>query len=289
MLKQILANVFRNVLPSIALGVLLVATSSGSAKELSAQDIRDRYQLNGDVYKVDGRQIVSGPEATSYWRPDRDSGIIKGDWSGDSENASFAIRYRFQVLDDRSIRAVIEEYAKQLPDDNGPEFKDLLEKKEFTIENLEPIVWQIKNSKGRHLVVRFYVSLREVSKPVSVDSLPVAGTGISVTDSAGFLWAEGVQFNGRYVGLTSHRGTLALSYVPFAGAREMGEAEGDKISLRVDKKFKINLKAATSFLPAGVTAKVYAVYLPEKKSKGVHSVGTFDTNKEDRVEKALKK
>ena len=69
----------------------------------------------------------------------------------------------------------------------------------------------------------------------------------------------------------------------------MGFAEGNQITLNVDKKYQINLKSATSFLPAGVTAKVYAVYMPEKKSKGFSSIHTFDTSKESRIKEVLSK
>ncbi len=277
------------MLKQIFIAALMMATAVASAKDLSPEDIRDRYQLNADVYTVDGKRILSGPEVTNYWRPDRDTGIIKGDWSSDSNNRNFHIRYHFQVLDDNSVQAVIEEYGSKTPGQKGPEFKELLSKKEFTLNNLEPIVWKIQNARGKNLVVRFFLSLREFSQPISMDNLPVAGTGISVSDNAGFLWAEGVEFSGRYVGMTSHRGTLALSYVPFAGAKEMGEAEGNQISIKVSKDFQIKLKSATSFLPSGVTAKVYAVYMPDKKSKGFNSLHTFTTNKEDRVKEALKK
>ncbi len=277
------------MLKQIFITTLMMTTALASAKDLSSEDIRDRYQLNADVYTVDGKRILSGPEVTNYWRPDRDTGIIKGDWSSDSNNRNFQIRYRFQVLDDNSVQAVIEEYGSQTPGQKGPEFKELLSKKEFTLNNLEPIVWKIQNARGKNLVVRFFLSLREVSQPISMDNLPIAGTGISVSDNAGFLWAEGVEFSGRYVGMTSHRGTLALSYVPFAGAKEMGEAEGNQISIKVSKDFQIKLKSATSFLPSGVTAKVYAIYMTDKKSKGFNSLHTFTTNKEDRVKEALKK
>lgn len=119
--------------------------------------------------------------------------------------------------------------------------------------------------------------------------MPIAGTGVSISDNQGYLWAEGLEINGKYTGVKSHRGTLAISYVPFEGAKEIGFAEGNKITLNMDKKFQISLKASTSFLPAGVTAKVYAVYLPEKKSKGFNSVHSFDSNKEDRFLTSLKK
>jgi hypothetical protein len=277
------------MLKQIFIASLLMMASVASAKELSAQDIRDRYQVNGDIYTVDGKRIIAGPEVTNYWRPDPETGIIKGDWSSNFGNHNFQLRYHFQVLNDNSVQAIIEEYGSQTPSQNGPEFKELLSKKEFTLNNLEPIIWKIQSEKGKNLVARFYVSLREVSKPISMDSLPVAGTGISVSDNAGFLWAEGVEFSGRYVGVTSHRGTLALSYVPFAGAKEIGEAEGNQILIKVNKEFQIKLKSATAFLPSGVNAKVYAVYVPEKKSRGFSSLHTFASSTEDRLNEVLKK
>lgn len=95
-------------------------------------------------------------------------------------------------------------------------------------------------------------------------------------------------FNGKYVGLSSHRGTIAISYVPFKGAKEMGSVDGNLMELKVDKKFKIRLKSETDFLPAGVTAKVYAIYKPEKKSRGVGSLHSWDTSNESRIQEALK-
>jgi hypothetical protein len=267
----------------------LLTTTITFAKELSVQDIRDRYQLNADVYAVDGKRIISGPIVTNYWQPDRETGVIQGDWSSDSTNHKFALKYNFQVTNEKFIQAVIEEYRIQTSTPDGPELKKLLEKKEYTLTNLEPIVWKIKNDKGQNLIVRFYVSMRDVTQPISVDSLPMAGNGISVSDNAGFLWAEGVEFNGKYIGLTSHRGTLVLSYAPFADAKELGVAEGNKISIKIDKKFHINFKGATAFLPAGVTAKVYVAYLPEKKSKSFNSLRTFTSSKEDRIKEVLKK
>ena len=69
----------------------------------------------------------------------------------------------------------------------------------------------------------------------------------------------------------------------------MGFAEGNQITLIGDKKYQINLKASTSFLPAGVTAKVFAIYRPDIKSKGFNSIHTFDSSKEDRILERLNK
>lgn len=268
-----------------------LATTAASAEDLSVQGLRERLRLNADVYQMDssGKKVLAGPKSTNSWQPNLETGIINGDWSSVSGWGSFALRYYFQVQEDGTIKAIIEEYGQISPDRSSPVFKELLDKKEYAIDDLEPIVWKFKNPKLQNYVARFILSLKEISKPSSVDNLPVAGTGISISDNAGFLWADGVELSGRYAGVTSHRGTLIISYLPFAGGKEMGVAEGNLITLAVDKKFQISLKSATAFLPAGVAAKVYALYLPEKKSKGFNSLHTFDSDKEDRIMDAIKR
>ena len=259
-----------------------------SAKNLTVQEFRDRLELRADIYVVDdsGKHIVSGPERTNYWRPHLEDGKIGGDWSSKFPTGLIALRHHWDVGADGTLKVSIEEYAKNSEKD---QFEELLQKKDYVVENFEPIVWKVNNIKSEHFIARFIPSLREISTPISVENLPIAGTGVSISDNAGYLWADGLQFSGKYSGVTSHRGTLALSYLPFKGAKEMGVAEGDKITLSVDKKYEINLKSTTAFLPAGVTAKVYAVYLPEKKSKGFNSIHSFDTSREERIQEVLKK
>lgn len=262
----------------------IAATSLASAQQLSAKDIRDRLQLNADIYLMDesGKKILSGPRNTNYWRPNVEKGNIESDWSTGNESGMIAIRHHWSVEADGTIKVSLEEYANMSEGKDGPEFKNSLEKKEFIVENFAPIVWKVKSIKNKNYMIRFIPSLREIFHPISVDNLPIAATGVSVSDNQGYLWVEDLEFNGKYTGVRTHRGTLGISYVPFKGAKEMGFAEGNKIVLNTDKKFQITLKAATSFLPAGVTAKVYALYIPEKKNKSFNSVHSFDSNKEDR-------
>jgi len=262
------------------------------AKNLSAQEIRNSLEVRGDIYIVSssGEQIVSGPERTNYWRSNPDTGMIESDWSSKFNEGLIALRQKWVIQNDGSIQASIEEYSSNSDNRESPVFKGLIEKKEFKIKNMEPIVWKVKNIKGgEQYIVRYIPSLREVSTPISLDSLPIAGSGIVISDNLGFLWAEDVQLNGKYAGVISHRGTLVMSYTPFNGGKEMGYAEGNRITLSVDKKFQINLKGVSSFLPTGVTAKVYAFYNPDKKTKGFNSLNTFDSNKEERISEVMKK
>lgn len=260
-----------------------------SAKDFTAQDIRDRLEVKADIYLTDasGERILSGPQRTNYWRVNPEKGTIDGDWSSKFDEGLIALRQNWSVKNDGTIHVSMEEFAKDSEKRENPILTQSLEKKEFILKNLEPIVWKVKNIKDQKYIVRFVPFLREISTPISFETLPVAGTKISISDNIGYLWAEGVQFSGRYTGVISHRGAIIISYSPFNGSREMGYAEGNQITLNVDKNYQINLKSETSFLPAGLTAKVYAYYNPDKKTKGFNSLNTFDTNKEDRLKKDI--
>lgn len=207
--------------------------------------------------------------------------MIKSDWSSGFSGGYVGMRHHWKILDDGTLKATIEEYAGDPQNKTERKYHRLLDRKEIIVQDFAPVVWQVKNIKDQRFIVRFVPSLREVSAPLAVDSLPVAGRGIMISDSEGYLWAQDVKFNGKYSGVTSHRGTLVISYVPFKGATDAGIAEGDLITLTFSKNFVIKLKATTSFLPAGVTAKVYAAYKPGKKSGSFHSLHTFDTKQEE--------
>ncbi len=275
----------------IIFSLILSSTLLASAKTLTAQDLRERFEVRADVYILDesGQKVISGPERTNYWRMNPEKGKMDADWSSKFTYGNAHINFKCEIEDDSSVKVSVTEFDRENDESNKAAPPVVLENKTLILKNFEPVVWKILNIKDKNMIVRFVPVLREVATPISLDSLPVAGTGISVSDNMGYLWAEGLDFNGKYVGMVTHRGTLILSYVPFDGAKEMGFVEGNQLTLNVNKKFQVNLKSATSFLPAGVTAKVYAYYNPDKKSSGFNSIHSYDTNKESRIKEILQK
>lgn len=269
----------------------ILCASVSFAKNLTVQDLRERLEIRADVYMTDvsGEKIISGPEVTNYWKVNPEKGNIDGIWTSKMSAGPIIFSQKWIVADDATIHVTLEEFAEDLGRGHANPLKGSLEKKDFNLKNFEPVVWKVKNIKEQNFIVRFIPTLRDISKPIAVDNLPIAGTEIIVSDNEGFLWADNVEFNGRYSGLTSHRGTLAISYNSFPGAKEMGYAEGNQIVINVNKKYQISLRAASAFLPAGVTAKVYAIYNPDKKSKGFNSLHSFDTNKTDRLNEVTSK
>lgn len=261
------------------------------AADLTVADIRERLEIRADVYVMDasGKRVVDGPYRTNVWRLNQDTGELKNDWSSDFDYGIMAMRQHWRVGEDGVVHATIEEYAKAEGPRNDPKFVQLIKKKDYVLENFEPIVWNVDNFKNKKFIVRYIPVLREVSRPLSVDNLPISGAGISISDSEGYLWVDDLDFGGKYVGVTTHRGTLVLSYSPFRGSKEMGVAEGKTITVNVDKSRQITLKAREAFLPSGVTAKVHVSYLPGRRSRSFRSVHSFDANKEERIVEILNK
>lgn len=270
---------------------LILSASVTFAKNLTAQDLRERLEVRADIYITDssGEKIISGPERTNYWKTEPEKGTIDGNWTSKMSMGSILFSHKWLVNDDGTIHVTLEEFAEDLGRSRENPLKGSLEKKDFNLKNFEPITWRVKNIKDQNVIVRFIPTLRDISTPVSVNNLPIAGNGITISDNNGFLWADNVEFNGRYSGVTTHRGTLVLSYSSFPGAKEMGCAEGNQIVLKVNNKYQINVRGSSAFLPTGVIAKVYAFYNPDKKSKGFNSVHTFDTSKEERIKEVISK
>ena len=271
--------------------ISLLVASLAVAAPLSPKEIRERLELRTDIYELDaaGDAVIGGPIRTGYSRMNAETGELKGDWSSRLEgNTVFVgIRYDFKVGDKGQITARIEQYSGRGVEDVDPKLKDLVKRDEISVRNLQPIVLKIESVKAKNFVARFVLSLREISRPISVDNLPIAGVGITVSDSKGYLWAQGAEFSGKFSGLVTHRGAIAFSYLPFAGATEMGMAEGNTITLSPEKGYTITLKAEQAFLPSGVAAKVYAMYRPNRKTSGFNSLHTFDTQTEKRISEVM--
>lgn len=248
------------------------------AAPLTTADVRARFELRTDIYTLDasGKKLVSGPAFTGVARMNPDSGRIDDSHGGHFNGNKLFIHDTWSVLDDGTIKVSIEEYS----DEKDHKFLGLLQKKEWVLENFEPISWQSQQKNPERLLIRFVPALREVARATSMDGVPLSGKDVIVTDSEGYLWADELQVSGKYAGFTSHRGTLVLSYQPFKGAQELGAAEGKDMDLKASKKLTIKLHSATDFLPAGLTAKVYGIFKSDKRSKKVNSVHSWGSDSE---------
>jgi hypothetical protein len=259
--------------------------ANAESTAISVDELKQRFELKTDVYTLDptGKRVLSGPNSSGLYRTNTETGRVRGDASSISGENKIFLRYDATILDDGTIKFSIEEFKN-----GGESYSGSLGKKEFILENFEPLVWKPKQKNPDNMVVRFMPMLRENTKALSMDGFPLSGTNVIITDSAGYLWADEMGFSAKFSGFKTHRGSLVISYSPFKGSKELGIAEGKKILLTLGKDLKVKIVSETDFLPNGITAKVYGLYDPNEKSKRANSVHGWDSNSEDRILKGFR-
>ena len=81
----------------------------------------------------------------------------------------------------------------------------------------------------------------------------------------------------------TYRGTVAISYKPFRGAKLLGEAEGHEMRLSRADGLTVNVHSDTDFVPAAFAAKVYGIYRAAMVAKGPQSTHTFTSSREENI------
>ncbi len=118
--------------------------------------------------------------------------------------------------------------------------------------------------------------------------MPIAMDRAILVDSTGKLWGgELTQGGGKYVAVATRYGTLAISYFPFQGAKELGVARGSEILLTKTKP-SLTLYNSRPFLTANGDIKVYGRIIPDRKTTRLHSIHMIVTDKEEEFVRALK-
>jgi hypothetical protein len=274
-------------LGTMLLGLVLASTAAIAADEgVTGADLRERLEVRGEIFLMDasGKKILYtqsvGELRRNVWRPSR-NGKIESDWGNNSSKFGHVIlRHHWEPQDDGTIHVLVEEYGSEdrvKPDSDETEMRGLLQRKEFVLENFAPIVWKVKNAGTKNVIVRLIPSLREKPETIEIGKLPLANRNVIITDDKGFLWADNVGLDDDFVALTTHRGTLAFSFQPFPGGKEVGFAEEDKMSLTLADGLKVSIKGDSFFVPTGLRAKVFGAYLADKRSTSVHSVHSYGT------------
>lgn len=290
--------------PIFLLPVLAVSFCSNIvvAKEdaLTVTEIKSRFEVRGEVYFLDsdGKKVLEKGSQSRIWKPRVFDGKAEIDhqWSsGSIQNGEFALHHIWTVQDDGTIRVKVEEYGKveDKKKSNGEhdvQFSELLKKDERVLENFSPISWVSARPNAKHRVlIRFIPQISDEDQPKKITELPISGTDIMITDNEGSVWTEHNNVSGKYVGFTTHRGSLFLSFYPFRGASEMGYASGNKIELQLGGKRVATLTSQSPFLPNDVRGIVYGYYRADQKTHRLSSTHTRTSNQENRFLDSIRK
>lgn len=263
----------------LSAALLLVGFSSRvEAADLARDDLIRRLQIRADVLVLseDGKKVVQTPGETRVFSGFSVDGKFKRDWSSETTDLGwFKIRHEWAVSPSGALKVRFEEFSEAEVDSRSgavKDFKNPIHEEEKEITGFSAVNYAVQAIKGKRVVVRFVPELAAEPRLDILDRARISGKGIAIYDAEGVLWADGLESDANFVAFTTHRGTLMLSFQPFEGAEPSGIADGKRITVRMKDFPRVTLQSDRDFVTAGTSARVYAKYVREKRTKGLNSV-----------------
>jgi len=273
---------------------------AAAAEVMSVKSIKDRFEVHGDIFYFDrenGKLVDKGSQ-TRLWKSVDGSKDkltrVESYWgTGSSQQGEIALHHLWTIREDGTIRVLIEEYGDTIEvkgSDGERDYKmvNLLKKDEVDLKDFAPVHWvSVRPGAKSKVVIRLTPDLSNSEEPKPLDSIPIAATDLLITDNEGSLWADHLNIDGKYVGFTTHRGSIFLSFYPFKGAQVIGFAAGSKIELGLGNKRIVTLTSSTPFVPETVRAMIYGIHRPNQKTARLQSVRSKSSSTEERFPESL--
>ncbi len=192
------------------------------------------------------------------------------------------LKYEWLVKQNGSIHYVIEQFARQTMDKNSPpKFHDSVKRDEGEIKDFAPVIWVSPLHKNERLVVRMTPVLLNERPMTTLGELPISGQEIVAFDSDLQVLVRNLDVAGKYVGFSTPKGFLAISYAKFKGSEPMGVAVGNRMELSLPGKGKrITLISTHPFVPMDVKAQVYGIFDTSRRSSSITSQSISTTDNE---------
>ncbi|PWU12912.1 MAG: hypothetical protein C5B49_15480 [Bdellovibrio sp.] len=231
-----------------------------------------KVEVQSFVTNSDGSKILDvygGQETTGFaYQPDKN---VKGSstWKSDFQGLPpVFITYDILIEDDLSVHVDVAEYEKLNPPSG------LIRKASLPIRNFGTVSWVSKASSDKNIVVRFVPVLPTRLEPETLKHPVMALTDAIAVDNADRIWSRGVGGSGEVVALGTPYGRLVISFLPFAGSKELGTCLGQEVELKLTDKKMLWVRSRESIIGGGVRAKVFGLLQEDKRQKG-HSIATM--------------
>ncbi len=263
-----------------------LSRSDSEVKALSAEDLAYRFHVTGEVFILnqEGDKLINIANESREWQFGGSSEKpMESNWRFQQKGFPVvALKQQWTLAKDGKISVEIAQYDN-IERGKGSEIKygKLMKEEKFILKNFAPIDWTIPAG-SQKLVIRLTPGVWPNMEAVDISALPISGKNIVIFDKTGKLWGDQVTADhpSIYFGVTTHEGSLFLSFVPFKGAKLIGEAKGGRIKVKGGKG-SVLLQSETPFLPKDVKANVYGIVKPEIQSDRLNSVRTYSSDKEE--------
>ncbi|MGE3975451.1 MAG: hypothetical protein AB7F59_13080 [Bdellovibrionales bacterium] len=260
--------------------------SDTARPNINLEKMRWSLEIQGEILVFDktGQKLKYKTHEGRSWNFG-DYKPIVANWSYKQKGlADVALTHEWDLSKDGVLTAKIKQYSSMSRvGSEEPTFGKLLKEKEFVIENFDDISWVVEQTDSRRVVAKFHVMMWSSPDPSDVGRLPINSGRMTIYDNRGNLWASRInnsEGENVFYGVTTHQGSVYISYVPFKGAKEIGTAEKGRIKLD-DGITKLTIESDQPFLPKGTLAKVYGFFNLNKRTEKIGSVHSNGGDKEE--------
>lgn len=263
-------------------------------KEVPADKLRYKMEIQGDilVFNKTGTRLLFKSDEERKWRFGNDKAITSY-WSVVNKGLpSTAIYHEWQVSPEGNLQFKFKQYESMTRAKDGSlKTGKVIQEKDITIENMMAPSLVLYQDDTKRIVVQFKIQIWSDDAAEDIGKLGINSNRMTIYDSKGNLWASRLDNstgNNIYFGVTTHLGSLYVSYLPFPGAKKIGIAEKNRIRIE-QENLKLFIESADMLLPRGVQANVYGYIDMNKRSERFSQVHSNGSDKEANFLESIKR
>jgi hypothetical protein len=259
--------------------------------QISPSELLYSFYLKGEVFILspDGEKLLSPLPTSSEWMFNGKIGEpLESNWVVRLKNLTMAINHKWIVQEDGKILVEIKYYddiKRKGPSSDDLNYGKLIKEEKFILKDFSPLNLEFPD-KNQKIVARLTPNLWNSDSPINIENLPLNIKNAVLYDGQGRVWAKEINIPdaAKYLGITTHLGTIRLSYQPFKNAKIIGTAKYGRIRIS-DGDTKLVLQSEEPYLAKGIKANIYGIIQKNIKTESISSVRTFTSDKEEKFNK----
>lgn len=268
-----------------------VTNNDEQQEHLNVEELKKRLVVKSGIYvfSPNGEKLLYEDNQSSEWRIGKGGDIGSTSSHTTKDLGIFTIKHNWTVGSDGRLNISMKQLESNMEGRKAgpPKLGKVIREKNFILKDFKPIDWVLIQNDKLKAIYRLTPSLTKKERFHDID-LPIGMTNAIVTDNKGYVWTHGLNYTGKYVSITTHKGTIYMSYTKFKGAKEIGSAQGHEITVNISKKHKVKILSTSSILPRTVSSKVYGIIDLKKRSKSMWSTHLQSSSDEEHFITATK-
>lgn len=261
-------------------------TSDTTGQVIPRDKLRYQFEIRGRILVFDstGTKLQFLGNEERVWRFSNDK-PINSVWSFKQKGLpDVALEHEWQVSPEGVLQTKIKQYdSVEYVKDAHVKFGKLLKEKSIDVENFGSVSWIVSQSDKQRVVAQFDLNLwKNKGDGMDLGAIPISSSRLTIFDNKGNVWATGLDNaseNNIYYSVSTHQGTVYMSYKPFKGGKLMGNVEKSRIKIE-DGKLKLTIESANPLVPHGVVGKVYAAIDLNDKTESLYQVRSNSSSDE---------